>query len=71
MTLAGAAADIAFALEPAVAADVDALGALRIAAMRESLQRIGRFDPVRARECFAATFDPALFDNDYMRMPRR
>lgn len=60
MTLARAAADLAFALEPAVAADLDALVALRIAAMRESLQRIGRFDPVRARERFAATFDPAL-----------
>ncbi|MDQ8023699.1 MAG: GNAT family N-acetyltransferase [Moraxellaceae bacterium] len=33
--------------------------ALRIAAMRESLERIGRFDPQRARERFLATFDPA------------
>lgn len=28
--------------------------------MRESLERIGRFDPQRARERFLASFDPAL-----------
>lgn len=28
--------------------------------MRESLERIGRFDPVRARERFLSTFTPAL-----------
>lgn len=44
---------------PATADDLDALVALRIAAMRESLERIGRFDPVRARERFVAGFDPA------------
>ncbi|WP_377158682.1 GNAT family N-acetyltransferase [Roseateles sp. UC29_93] len=38
--------------------DADALVALRIAAMRESLERIGRFDPQRARERFLSTFDP-------------
>jgi len=27
--------------------------------MRESLERIGRFDPARARERFAGSFDPA------------
>jgi GNAT superfamily N-acetyltransferase len=36
--------------------DVDALIALRIDAMRESLERIGRFDPVRARERFFSAF---------------
>ncbi|WP_157522773.1 GNAT family N-acetyltransferase [Mitsuaria sp. 7] len=39
--------------------DVEALVALRIAAMRESLERIGRFDPQRARERFLSSFDPA------------
>ena len=40
--------------------DTDTLVAIRIAAMRESLERIGRFDPQRARERFLASFDPAL-----------
>jgi GNAT superfamily N-acetyltransferase len=34
--------------------------ALRIDAMRESLERLGRFDPQRARERFLAAFEPAL-----------
>lgn len=46
-------------LTPASADDLDALVALRIAAMRDSLERLGRFDPVRARERFATDFDPA------------
>lgn len=45
--------------EPAALADLDALVALRIEAMRESLERIGRFDPARARERFASGFEPA------------
>ena len=45
--------------EPATLADLDALVALRIEAMRESLERIGRFDPARARERFAGGFEPA------------
>ncbi len=49
--------DISFA--PATAQDAEALVALRIAAMRESLERIGRFDPARARERFLAGFAPA------------
>jgi GNAT superfamily N-acetyltransferase len=40
--------------------DADTLVSIRIAAMRESLERIGRFDPQRARERFLASFDPAL-----------
>jgi len=40
--------------------DADTLVAVRIAAMRESLERIGRFDPQRALERFLAPFDPAL-----------
>ncbi|WP_211474877.1 GNAT family N-acetyltransferase [Collimonas humicola] len=40
----------------AVETDFEELVALRIAAMRESLERIGRFDPVRARERFRSGF---------------
>ncbi|KPW39110.1 Acetyltransferase [Pseudomonas coronafaciens pv. atropurpurea] len=36
--------------------DFDALVAMRIEAMRDSLERIGRFDPVRARERFREGF---------------
>jgi GNAT superfamily N-acetyltransferase len=39
--------------------DLEGLVELRLAAMRESLERIGRFDPVRSRERFASSFDPA------------
>lgn len=42
----------------AQASDAEALVALRIAAMQESLERIARFDPVRARERFISTFAP-------------
>ena len=44
------------ALAAATAEDFEALAALRIAAMRESLERIGRFDPARARERLRAGF---------------
>jgi GNAT superfamily N-acetyltransferase len=37
--------------------DADTLVQIRIDAMRESLERIGRFDPVRARDRFLASFD--------------
>ena len=43
-------------LVPAVPTDFEALVAIRIEAMRESLERIGRFDPARARERFRAGF---------------
>jgi GNAT superfamily N-acetyltransferase len=39
--------------------DFEALVALRIEAMRESLERVGRFDPARARERFRSGFSPA------------
>lgn len=42
----------------AQASDFEALVALRIQAMRASLERIGRFDPTRARERFRAGFSP-------------
>ncbi|CDN64834.1 GNAT family N-acetyltransferase [Burkholderia cenocepacia] len=44
---------------PVTHADAEAFVAIRIAAMRDSLERIGRFDPQRARERFLASFDPA------------
>ena len=44
--------------ESATASDLDALVLLRIEAMKESLVRIGRFDPARARERFASGFSP-------------
>jgi GNAT superfamily N-acetyltransferase len=44
---------------PACESDFEALVALRIEAMRESLERIGRFDPARARERFRSGFSPA------------
>ena len=43
---------------PATVKDAEALVALRIAAMRESLERIGRFDLVRARDRFLDSFEP-------------
>ncbi len=52
-------AGLSWAFEPAAAADLEALVALRIEAMRASLERIGRFDPQRARERFSDTFEPA------------
>lgn len=51
------AATLSFA--PAMPRDADELVALRIAAMRLSLERIGRFDPARARERFLSGFTPA------------
>ena len=49
-------ADIAFA--PTGCADLEELIGIRIAAMHESLERVGRFDPVRARERFQSGFSP-------------
>ncbi|MET3215601.1 UNVERIFIED_ORG: hypothetical protein ABIC48_003370 [Burkholderia territorii] len=41
---------------PVTRADAGALVAIRIAAIRDSLERIGRFDPQRARDRFPASF---------------
>ncbi len=43
-------------LQPAAAADFEALLELRVRAMRPSLEALGRFEPERARERFAATY---------------
>ena len=45
-------------LAPVAAGDFDDMAALRIEALRESLERLGRFDPTRARERLAAAFEP-------------
>jgi GNAT superfamily N-acetyltransferase len=45
-------------LTPAAPADAEDPVALRIAAMRESLEQIGRFDPARARERFLSGYVP-------------
>lgn len=47
-----------FQLLPVSHADAPALADLRVVAMRESLEAIGRFDPQRARERFLASFTP-------------
>ena len=51
--------EVPLSFEPASAADAEELVAIRIEAMRESLERVGRFDPVRARERFLSGFDPS------------
>ena len=47
------------ALAPANDDDFEALLSLRMAAMRESLQRLGRYDAQRARERLGRAFEPA------------
>ncbi len=48
---------LAVTYEPATDDDLEALASLRIEAMRESLERIGRFDAARARERFVNGFE--------------
>ncbi|WP_269632645.1 GNAT family N-acetyltransferase [Pelomonas sp. BJYL3] len=50
---------MALRLVPVVAEDFEELLALRIAAMQDSLERAGIFDPERARQRFLGQFDPA------------
>jgi GNAT superfamily N-acetyltransferase len=45
-------------LTPTTESDFETLVAIRIEAMRESLERIGRFDSARARERFRSGFSP-------------
>jgi GNAT superfamily N-acetyltransferase len=47
-------------LEPASESDFEELAALRVEAMRESLEHLGRFDPIRARERLRSGFDPGF-----------
>lgn len=46
-------------LAPVTDADARDLAAIRVTAMRESLERVGRFDATRAAERFLAAFSPA------------
>ena len=46
------------AFSAVTAADFDELVAIRIIAMRDSLERVGRFDPERARERLRKSFHP-------------
>lgn len=48
----------AITLESVSAEDAESLATLRVEAMRESLERIGRFDPQRARARFLGRFEP-------------
>lgn len=45
-------------LEAVAAGDGEALATLRVEAMRDSLERVRRFDPQRARDRFLDTFEP-------------
>lgn len=55
---AGADVGSAVSFADVRADDAEALVALRLEAMRESLERVGRFDPQRARERFLGAFAP-------------
>ncbi len=59
MTVQAAPGAAPLSLAPASDEDFEALLSLRMAAMRESLQRLGRFDPQRARERLSRAFEPA------------
>jgi len=49
----------AFSFAPASEEDFETLHVLRLAAMRASLEAVGRYDPARSRERFRASFSPA------------
>lgn len=59
MTVQAAPGAAPLALSPASDDDFEALLSLRMAAMQESLQRLGRFDPQRARERLSRAFEPS------------
>lgn len=48
--------DISIKLLPVSPGDADELATLRVLAMQESLERIGRFDEIRARARFLSSF---------------
>ena len=50
----------ALSFRPVATADGEALAALRVEAMRLSLERVGRFDPDRARLRFLDAFEAHL-----------
>lgn len=49
---------VAIEFLPASVEDAKALADLRVAAMQPSLEQVGRFDPLRARERFLADYSP-------------
>jgi ribosomal protein S18 acetylase RimI-like enzyme len=53
-------ANQAFSLRPATEADFEAVLALSIRAMREHLDRVGRFDPDRRRDRMRRQFDAGI-----------
>ena len=59
MTQASATHTPIISLAPAKLDDAQELAALRVEAMQESLERLGRFDPVRAAQRFLSSFSPA------------
>ena len=59
MSLPAAPGAAPLTLVPAAEDDFEALLALRMATMRESLLRLGRFDPQRARDRLGRAFEPA------------
>ncbi|MFC7409212.1 GNAT family N-acetyltransferase [Hydrogenophaga atypica] len=52
------ATELHLSFVPVAPQDASELADLRVEAMRESLERVGRFDPVRARERFLSSFTP-------------
>ena len=58
MTQASATHTPIISLAPAKLDDAQELAALRVEAMRESLERVGRFDPTRAAQRFLSSFSP-------------
>ena len=48
---------------PVVWGDVEAMLAIRVEALRDSLERLGRFDPARARERLMAGFKPEFMQH--------
>lgn len=51
---------IPFRLRPATEADFESVLALSIRAMREHLERVGRFDPARRRDRMRRQFDAGI-----------
>lgn len=49
-----------FSLRPSRIDDAEWIGELRAIVLRDDLERLGRFDPVRVRVRFRTAFDPAL-----------
>lgn len=49
-----------FTLRPSRVDDAEWIAELRAIVLRDDLERLGRFDPVRVRERFRRSFDPAL-----------